>query len=63
MGVGARPRPGETLLDCARRNKVRIASSCGGHGRCMTCTVQITDGAVPEPSAADREAFSERRIA
>jgi uncharacterized 2Fe-2S/4Fe-4S cluster protein (DUF4445 family) len=63
MGVTAQPRPGETLLDCARRNKVRIASSCGGHGRCMTCTVQITDGAVPEPSAADREAFSERRIA
>ncbi|MCB1436208.1 MAG: DUF4445 domain-containing protein [Rhodobiaceae bacterium] len=63
MGVRAHARPGETLLDCARRSKIRIASSCGGHGRCMTCTVQVTDGEVPEPSAADLEAFSGRRIA
>jgi len=63
MDVIAEARPGETLLDCARRNKVRIASSCGGHGRCMTCAVQITEGMVPEASKADIEIFSERRIA
>ncbi|MCP4005047.1 MAG: DUF4445 domain-containing protein [bacterium] len=53
----------ENLLDCARRHRVRIASSCGGQGRCAACVVQFVDGPVPEPSPADQQAFSARRLA
>lgn len=56
-------RPGDTVLDCARNHRVRIASACGGNGRCMTCTIQIADGVVPAPSRADAGAFSARRLA
>lgn len=46
----------ETLLDAARRLGVRIASSCGGLGRCDSCAVRV-DGSVPAPGAEDRELF------
>ncbi len=54
--------PGETVLDCARRLRVRLASSCGGHGTCMSCAIQVIDGAIPAPTEADGDAFSERRL-
>ncbi len=54
--------PGETLLDCARRAGVPLASSCGGAGTCLTCMIRITDGVAPEPSDADQRVFSERSI-
>ncbi|MBT7031156.1 MAG: DUF4445 domain-containing protein [Rhodospirillaceae bacterium] len=53
---------GDTILDVARRERIRIASSCGGHGTCITCAIQVTDGEIPEPHDADRQVFSERRI-
>ena len=62
MDESGRCADDETILDCARRLRVRLASSCGGHGTCMSCSVQITDGAVPAATAADRQAFSERRL-
>ena len=46
----------ETLLGAARRLGVRIASSCGGLGRCDSCAVRI-EGAVPAPEEGDRELF------
>ncbi len=55
--------PGETLLDCARRAAVPLASSCGGAGTCLTCMIRITDGFAPEPSDADRRVFSKKSIA
>ncbi|MDP7231154.1 MAG: ASKHA domain-containing protein [Alphaproteobacteria bacterium] len=53
---------GETVLDCARRMRVRLASSCGGHGTCMSCAIQVVDGVIPEPTQADADAFSQRRL-
>jgi len=53
---------GETILEAARRERVRISSSCGGHGTCMSCAVQITDGALPSAHEADAEVFSDRRL-
>jgi len=54
--------PGETLLDCARRNGVRIASVCGGRGLCKSCVVQIKEGSVSPPSEQDIEFFSHEEI-
>lgn len=51
----------ETLLDAARRLGVRIASSCGGLGRCVSCAVRI-EGAVPSPGAEDRELFDAEEL-
>jgi len=55
-------RPGETLLDCARRAGVRITSVCGGRGLCKTCVIRVTEGPVDLPSAADEEYFSKREL-
>jgi uncharacterized 2Fe-2S/4Fe-4S cluster protein (DUF4445 family) len=54
--------PGETLLDAARRNGVRIASVCGGRGLCKSCVVRITDGPVSPPSPQDIEFFSQEEL-
>ena len=56
-------RPGETLLDSARRGGVRIPSVCGGRGLCKTCVVRITEGPVPPPSVADERYFSPQELA
>ncbi|MDH3233014.1 MAG: 2Fe-2S iron-sulfur cluster-binding protein, partial [Alphaproteobacteria bacterium] len=55
-------RQGESVLEIARRNRVRIASSCGGQGRCMSCSVQFVAGAAPAPADADRRSLSQRRL-
>jgi uncharacterized 2Fe-2S/4Fe-4S cluster protein (DUF4445 family) len=55
--------PGETLLDCARRAGVRIASVCGGRGLCKSCVVRITAGPVEPPSPQDIEFFSAAELA
>lgn len=55
--------PGETLLDCARRNGVRIASVCGGRGLCKSCVVQILEGPIAPPSEQDMEFFSAEELA
>lgn len=55
--------PDETLLDCARRMGVRIANACGGRGACKSCSIQIVDGNVPEPSPQDQAFFSEVELA
>jgi adenylate cyclase len=36
--------PGETLLDASLRAGVAHAHACGGHARCSTCRVEVTDG-------------------
>ncbi|MDP7599942.1 MAG: 2Fe-2S iron-sulfur cluster binding domain-containing protein, partial [Rhodospirillales bacterium] len=53
---------GETILEAARRERVRISSSCGGHGTCMSCAVQVTEGALPSAHEADAQVFSDRRL-
>ena len=54
--------PSETILEAARRNRIRISSSCGGHGTCMSCAVQITGGAMAAANQADIDVFSDRRL-
>jgi uncharacterized 2Fe-2S/4Fe-4S cluster protein (DUF4445 family) len=54
---------GETLLDCARRGAIPLASSCGGSGTCLSCMVRVVAGPVPAPSRADRELFSAKLLA
>ena len=34
----------ETVLDCLRRNKVNIRSSCGGHSTCSDCVIRVKSG-------------------
>ena len=53
---------GETILEAARRERVRISSSCGGHGTCMSCAVRVTEGALPSAHEADAQVFSDRRL-
>lgn len=55
--------PGETLLDCARRAGIRIASVCGGRGLCKSCVVRVTDGPISAPTAGDRAFLSETEVA
>lgn len=52
----------ETLLEAARRAGVRIASACGGLGRCDSCAVRV-EGDVPAPSPEDRELMDAAEIA
>ena len=55
-------RPGVTVFDAASWNGIAIDSTCGGHGTCKKCKVQIVDGAVAA-SPLDARAFSEDELA
>jgi uncharacterized 2Fe-2S/4Fe-4S cluster protein (DUF4445 family) len=53
--------PGVTVFDAASWNGIAIDSTCGGHGTCKKCKVQIADGAGSEGvpvSRLDARAFS-----
>ncbi len=39
--------PGVSVFDAASWNGIAIDSTCGGHGTCKKCKVQITEGIVP----------------
>jgi uncharacterized 2Fe-2S/4Fe-4S cluster protein (DUF4445 family) len=56
-GTRVRVPPGVTLFDAASWNGIAIDSTCGGHGTCKKCKVQITGGAVPA-TPLDVRAFS-----
>ncbi len=56
-GVEVRVPPGVTVFDCASWNGIAIDSTCGGHGTCKKCRVQITQGAVPV-TKLDSRAFT-----
>lgn len=62
IGIVATALPGETLLDCARRSGVALASACGGRGICKTCVVHIKEGQLPPPSTGDESLFSPDKI-
>ena len=49
--------PGVTVFDGASWNGIAIDSTCGGHGTCKKCKVQIVDGSVPI-SRLDARAFT-----
>lgn len=39
--------PGVTVFDAASWNGIAIDSTCGGHGTCKKCRVQVRHGSVP----------------
>ena len=56
-GRKVRVPAGVTLFDAASWNGIAIDSTCGGHGTCKKCKIQVLDGAAP-PTALDERAFS-----
>jgi uncharacterized 2Fe-2S/4Fe-4S cluster protein (DUF4445 family) len=55
--------PGVTVFDSASWNGIAIDSTCGGHGTCRKCKVQIgTPGASPI-TTHDRRTFTETELA
>ena len=48
---------GVTVFEAASWNGIAIDSTCGGHGTCKKCKVQVTDGSVPV-SRLDVRAFT-----
>ena len=56
-GTRVRVPPGVTLFDAASWNGIAIDSTCGGHGTCKKCKIQVTGGQVPA-SPLDARAFS-----
>jgi ferredoxin len=59
------PRPGETLLDCARRCGVPLGSSCGGVAACSACVVRVVRGAgrLTRPGADERRLMAREGFA
>ena len=49
--------PGVTIFEAASWNGIAIDSTCGGHGTCKKCKVQVADGSVPV-SRLDVRAFT-----
>jgi uncharacterized 2Fe-2S/4Fe-4S cluster protein (DUF4445 family) len=56
-GTEVRVPSGTPIFDAASWNGVAIDSTCGGHGTCRKCKVQVLRGDVPV-SALDPRAFS-----
>ncbi len=54
--------PGVSVFDAASWNGIAIDSTCGGHGTCKKCKVQITGGAVPI-SRLDTRSFTREQLA
>ena len=52
---------GVPIFDAASWNGIAIDSTCGGHGTCKKCKVQIIEGGVPV-QALDRRAFSQEQL-
>ncbi len=53
--------PGVTLFEAASWNGIAIDSTCGGHGTCKKCKVQVLDGSVPV-SRLDFRAFTPEQV-
>lgn len=46
-GRDVRVPPGVSVFDAASWNGIAIDSTCGGHGTCRKCKVQLTEGTAP----------------
>jgi uncharacterized 2Fe-2S/4Fe-4S cluster protein (DUF4445 family) len=53
--------PGVTVFDAASWNGIAIDSTCGGHGTCKKCKVQVLSGSVPV-SRLDVRSFSPAQL-
>ncbi len=53
--------PGVTVFEAASWNGIAIDSTCGGHGTCKKCKVQVLEGSVPV-SRLDTRAFTPEQV-
>jgi len=53
--------PGVSVFDAASWNGIAIDSTCGGHGTCRKCKVQLTSGSAPVTSH-DQRTFTASEI-
>ena len=60
-GKTARVPLGVTVFDVASWNALAVDSTCGGHGTCRKCKVQIVAGDIPH-GTADARAFTEEEL-
>lgn len=60
-GKSARVPLGVTVFDVASWNAIAVDSTCGGHGTCRKCKVQIVSGDIPH-GASDAKAFTEEEL-
>jgi len=60
-GKTVRVPQGVTVFDSASWNGIAIDSTCGGHGTCKKCKVQVTSGSVPV-SRLDVRAFGAEEL-
>ncbi|HET8673747.1 MAG TPA: ASKHA domain-containing protein [Thermoleophilaceae bacterium] len=60
-GAEVRVPSGTPIFDAASWNGVAIDSTCGGHGTCRKCKVQVLKGEVPI-SSVDPRAFSPEEL-
>ncbi|HJV46549.1 MAG TPA: 2Fe-2S iron-sulfur cluster-binding protein [Bacillota bacterium] len=58
-------RFGESILQCALKNRVLISHRCEGKGSCTTCKIKVVSGqgALSDPSPAERKLLSEEQLA
>lgn len=61
-GQVVRVPPGVSVFDAASWNGLAIDSTCGGHGTCKKCKVQVLEGQVPV-SNLDVRAFTAAQLA
>jgi uncharacterized 2Fe-2S/4Fe-4S cluster protein (DUF4445 family) len=47
-------RPGDTVLDVARRAGIDVVATCGERGRCRSCRVKVLKGACPPATIMDQ---------
>jgi uncharacterized 2Fe-2S/4Fe-4S cluster protein (DUF4445 family) len=45
--------PGSTILKAAQAGGIDITATCGGRGRCTSCTVKFVRGTTPPPTIMD----------
>ena len=53
--------PGVSVFDAASWNGIAIDSTCGGHGTCKKCKVQMTGGTVAV-NRLDQRAFTPEQL-
>jgi uncharacterized 2Fe-2S/4Fe-4S cluster protein (DUF4445 family) len=60
-GREVRVPAGVSVFDAASWNGIAVDSTCGGHGTCRKCKVQVTEGEVPV-ARADTRAFTPQEL-
>ena len=60
-GQEVRVPPGVSVFDAASWNGLAIDSTCGGHGTCKKCKIQVVEGEVPV-SRLDIRAFTPEQL-